>query len=221
VRVIIADDAPLVRRGIAALLEKAGVDVVAEVGDPAELHAAVLSLRPDVAIVDIRMPPTHTDEGVRAAQRIRREAAGIGVLLLSQYVDITLALRLLESNEGGTGYLLKERVTDEGELIDALQRIAAGGTVIDPGLIGDLVADQPLRDGFAQLTTRELAVMELVAAGLKDRAIADRLLVATKTVEAHVASIFRKLGLTSNLEDNRRVHAVLLYLRERTVGPMA
>jgi DNA-binding NarL/FixJ family response regulator len=219
VRVVIADDAPLVRRGIAALLEKAGVYVAAEVGDPAELHLAVLRLRPDVAIVDIRMPPTHTDEGVRAAQRIRRDAPGVGVLLLSQYVDIALALRLLESNEGGTGYLLKERVTDEGELVDALQRLAAGGTVIDPGLVGDLVADQPLRDGLAQLTTRELAVMELLARGLKDRAIADRLLIGTKTIEAHVASIFRKLGLTSNLEDNRRVHAVLRYLRERSNGP--
>ena len=219
-RVVIADDAPLVRRGIAALLEKNGVDVLAEVGDASELHAAVLRLHPDVAIVDIRMPPTHTDEGVRAAQRIRREAGSVGVLLLSQYVDIGLALRLLESNEGGTGYLLKERVTDEVELVDALHRIAAGGAVIDPGLVGDLVADQPLRDGFAHLTTRELAVMELVAAGLKDRAIGERLLLGTKTVEAHVASIFRKLGLTSNLEDNRRVHAVLHYLRERSSGPL-
>jgi DNA-binding NarL/FixJ family response regulator len=221
VRVVIADDAPLVRRGIAGLLEKNGVDVAAEVGDAAELHAAVLRLRPDVAIVDIRMPPTHTDEGVRAAQRLRRDVPGVGVLLLSQYVDVALALRLLESNERGTGYLLKERVTDEVELIDALERVAAGGTVIDPGLVGDLVADQPLRDGLAQLTTRELAVMELVAAGLKDRAIADRLLLGTKTVEAHVATIFRKLGLTSNTEDNRRVHAVLFYLREGSGGPFA
>ncbi len=219
-RVVIADDAPLVRRGIAGLLERNGVDVLAEVGNAAELHAAVVGLRPDVAIVDIRMPPTHTDEGVRAAQRIRREVPGIGVLLLSQYVDVSLALRLLDSNERGTGYLLKERVTDEVELIDALRRIADGGTVIDPGLVGDLVADQPLRDGLAQLSTRELAVMELVAAGLKDRAIGDRLFLGTKTVEAHIASIFRKLGLTSNLEDNRRVHAVLFYLRERS-GPLA
>ena len=219
-RVVIADDA-LLRRGIAGLLEKNGVDVVAEVGNAVELHAAVMHLRPDVAIVDIRMPPTHTDEGVRAAQRIRREAADIGVLLLSQYVDIALALRLLESNERATGYLLKERVTDEAELIDALERVAGGGTVIDPGLVGDLVAGQPLRGGLALLTTRELAVIELVAAGLKDRAIADRLLLGTKAVEAHVASIFRKLGLPSNTEDNRRVHAVLYYLRERSSGPFA
>lgn len=220
-RVVIADDAPLVRRGIAALLQKNGVDVAAEVGNATELHEAVLRWRPDVAMVDIRMPPTHTDEGVRAAQRIRREIADVGVLLLSQYVDVALALRLLESNERGTGYLLKERVTDEVELIDALERVAAGGTVIDPGMVGDLVADQPLRDGLLQLTTRELAVMELVAAGLKDRAIADRLLLGTKTVEAHVASIFRKLGLASNTEDNRRVHAVLFYLREGSSGPFA
>ncbi len=220
-RVVIADDAPLVRRGIAALLQKNGVDVAAEVGNATELHEAVMRWRPDVAMVDIRMPPTHTDEGVRAAQRIRREIADVGVLLLSQYVDVALALRLLESNERGTGYLLKERVTDEVELIDALERVAAGGTVIDPGMVGDLVADQPLRDGLLQLTTRELAVMELVAAGLKDRAIADRLLLGTKTVEAHVASIFRKLGLASNTEDNRRVHAVLFYLREGSSGPFA
>ncbi len=220
-RVVIADDAPLVRRGIAALLQKNGVDVAAEVGNATELHEAVMRLRPDVAMVDIRMPPTHTDEGVRAAQRIRREIADVGVLLLSQYVDVALALRLLESNERGTGYLLKERVTDEAELVDALERVAAGGTVIDPGMVGDLVADQPLRDGLLQLTTRELAVMELVAAGLKDRAIADRLLLGTKTVEAHVASIFRKLGLASNTEDNRRVHAVLFYLREGSSGPFA
>lgn len=213
-RVVIADDAPLLRRGIAGLLEKNGVDVVAEVGNAVELHAAVMHLRPDVAIVDIRMPPTHTDEGVRAAP-------DIGVLLLSQYVDIALALRLLESNERATGYLLKERVTDEAELIDALERVAGGGTVIDPGLVGDLVAGQPLRGGLALLTTRELAVIELVAAGLKDRAIADRLLLGTKAVEAHVASIFRKLGLPSNTEDNRRVHAVLYYLRERSSGPFA
>ena len=218
-RVVIADDAPLVRRGIAALLQKNGVDVVAEIGNASELHEAVVRLRPEVAIVDIRMPPTHTDEGVRAAQRIRREIPGVAVLLLSQYVDVALALRLLESHERGTGYLLKERVTDEADLIDALQRIAAGGTVIDPGLVGDLVADQPLRDGLSLLSTRELAVLELVAAGLKDRAIADRLLLSTKTVEAHVASIFRKLGLESNTEDNRRVHAVLLYLRDGSSGP--
>jgi DNA-binding NarL/FixJ family response regulator len=219
VRVVIADDAPLVRRGIAGLLEKNGVEVLAEVGDAVELHAAVMRTRPDVAIVDIRMPPTHTDEGVRAAQRIRRDAPDVGVLLLSQYVDVALALRILESNARGTGYLLKERVTDEVELIEALERVAGGGTVIDPGLIGELVADQPLRDGLALLSTRELAVMELVAAGLKDRAIADRLMVGTKTVEAQVASIFRKLGLPSNQEDNRRVHAVLFYLRERSIPP--
>lgn len=216
---MIADDAPLVRRGIAGLLEKNGVEILAEVGDAVELHAAVLGMKPDVAIVDIRMPPTHTDEGVRAAQRIRRDAPEVGVLLLSQYVDVALALRILESNARGTGYLLKERVTDEKELIEALERVAGGGTVIDPGLIGELVADQPLRDGLALLSTRELAVMELVAAGLKDRAIADRLLVGTKTVEAHVAAIFRKLGLPSNQEDNRRVHAVLFYLRERSTPP--
>ena len=218
-RVVIADDAPLVRRGIAGLLEKNGVEVLAEVGDAVELHAAVIRTKPDVAIVDIRMPPTHTDEGVRAAQRIRRDAPEVGVLLLSQYVDVALALRILESNARGTGYLLKERVTDEVELIEALERVGSGGTVIDPGLIGELVADQPLRDGLALLSTRELAVMELVAAGLKDRAIADRLLVGTKTIEAHVASIFRKLGLPSNQEDNRRVHAVLFYLRERSTPP--
>ena len=219
-RVVIADDAALVRNGIAALLRKNGVDVVAELGNAIDLHAAVMSLEPDVAIIDIRMPPTHTDEGVRAAQRIRREAPHVGVLLLSQYVDIVLALRLLESNERGTGYLLKERVTDEAELVESLHRIAAGGTVIDPGLVGELVADQPMREGLTALTTRELAVLELLAEGLKDRAIADRLFIGTKSVEIHVANIFRKFGLTTNQHDNRRVHAVLVYLRDRSHSPL-
>lgn len=217
-RVVIADDAALVRIGIAALLRKNGVDVAAEVGNAIDLLAAVTMTQPDVAIVDIRMPPTHTDEGVRAAQRIRREAPHVGVLLLSQYIDISLALRLIETQERSTGYLLKERVTDEAELVEALNRIAAGGTVIDPGLVADLVAEQPLRNGLAALTTRERAVLELLAEGLKDRAIATRLLLGTKTVEAHVAMIFRKLGLMSNPDENRRVHAVLMYLRETQQG---
>lgn len=215
-RVVIADDAVLVRRGIVQLLQQRGVDVVAEAGDAVTLHAAVAAHRPDVAIVDIRMPPTHTDEGVRAAKRIRREFPDVAVLLLSQYLDAALALRLIESNDHGTGYLLKERVTHEMELIEALQRLAAGGTVVDPGLVEDLVADQPRRDGLATLTARELAVLELVAAGLKDRAIADRLLLGMKTVETHIASIFRKLDLHSSPHDNRRVHAVLVYLEQRS-----
>lgn len=212
-RVVIADDAVLVRRGIAELLQQHGVDVVAEAGNAIDLHAAVVQWRPDVAIVDIRMPPTHTDEGVRAAQRIRRELPEVAVLLLSQYLDASLALRLLEANEHGTGYLLKERVTDVAELIEALDRVAAGGTVVDPGLVDELVAEQPRRDGLSKLSSRERAVLELVAAGLKDRAIADRLLLGIKTVEAHIASIFRKLDLPSNTHDNRRIHAVLLYLQ--------
>lgn len=217
-RVVIADDAVLVRRGIVQLLQQRGVEVVADVGDAVALHAAVVEHRPDVAIVDIRMPPTHTDEGVRAAKRIRREFPGVAVLLLSQYLDAPLALRLIESDDHGTGYLLKERVTDETELIEALERLAAGGTVVDPGLVDELVADQPRRDGLATLTPRELAVLELVAAGLKDRAIADRLLLGMKTVESHIAAIFRKLGLESNPHDNRRVHAVLLYLERRSIA---
>ncbi|MEZ5219854.1 MAG: response regulator transcription factor [Ilumatobacteraceae bacterium] len=216
---MIADDAVLVRRGIAELLQARGVEVVAEVGDAAGLHAAVSAHRPDVALVDIRMPPTHTDEGVRAAQRIRRDHPEVAVLLLSQYLDVSLALRLIESNEQGTGYLLKERVTDVTELVDALERVAAGGTVVDPGLVDDLVAEQPRRDGLATLTSRERSVLELVAAGLKDRAIADRLFLGTKTVEAHIASIFRKLDLPSSPHDNRRIHAVLLYLQEQSTRP--
>lgn len=217
-RVVIADDAVLVRRGIAELLQQRGVEVLDEVGDAVSLHAAVVAHRPDVAIVDIRMPPTHTDEGIRAARRIRRELPDVAVLLLSQYLDTSLALRLIESSDHGTGYLLKERVTDEADLIDALDRLAAGGTVVDPSLVEELVADQPRRDGLSTLTARELAVLELVAAGLKDRAIADRLLLGTKTVETHIASIFRKLGLESNPHDNRRVHAVLLYLERRSAA---
>lgn len=213
-RVVIADDAVLVRRGIAELLQRSGVEVLAEVGDAVELHAAVVAHHPDVAIVDIRMPPTHTDEGVRAAQRIRRDVPGVAVLLLSQYLDVSLAMRLVESNEQGTGYLLKERVTDVAELVDVLERLAVGGTVVDPGLVDELMDERTHRAGLSALTARERAVLELVAAGLKDRAIADRLLLGVKTVETHIASIFRKLGLESNPRDNRRVQAVLLYLRQ-------
>lgn len=213
-RVVIADDAVLVRRGIAGLLTRLGVDVVAEASDALALHEAVVRVRPDVAIVDIRMPPTHTDEGVRAAYRLRREVPSVAVLLLSQYVDAGLALRLLEAQEAGTGYLLKERVTDESELVNALQSLAAGGTVIDPGLVAELMAERDGRAGISTLTTRERAVLELIAQGRTDKAIAERLLMSQRTVEVHVHAILRKLDIPPSSTNNRRVHAVLHYLRE-------
>jgi DNA-binding NarL/FixJ family response regulator len=213
VRVVVADDVMLTREGIARLLTDAGVDVVAEADDAERLLREVRLKRPDAAIVDIRMPPTHTDEGLVAAQRIRTEHPEVGVLVLSQYVEPSYAMRLLEEHPERVGYLLKQRVFDVAVLIDALRRISEGETVVDPTIVARLFGRRRREDPLAELTEREREVLALVAEGLSNRATAARLFVTERTVEAHVKQILLKLGLDLNPESHRRVLAVLAYLR--------
>jgi DNA-binding NarL/FixJ family response regulator len=212
VRVVVAEDTMLTREGIVRLLGEAGVEVVAEIEDAAALLRSVRLERPDVAIVDIRMPPTHTDEGLVAAQQIRQEHPGIGVLLLSHYVEPSYALRLLEEHPERVGYLLKERVFDIAVLVDALRRITDGETVVDPTIVARLVGRQRRADPLADLTQREREVLGLVAEGLSNGAIAARLFITERTVEAHVKQIFLKLRLAASPESHRRVLAVIAYL---------
>jgi DNA-binding NarL/FixJ family response regulator len=218
VRVLLADDAPVIREGLARLLIDAGFDVVAQVGDATELLEEVARTQPDVAIVDIRMPPTFSDEGLAAAKRIRSEYDDIGVLVLSQHVDVAYAMNLLQKEPDRVGYLLKDRVADVEELSSAIRRIAEGGSVIDEGLVAELVSAPTVEDPLAVLSTRELEVLTLVAEGRRDRGIAQALHVTEKTVEAHVRSIFRKLDIPADPTENRRVHAVLTFLRARTTA---
>jgi DNA-binding NarL/FixJ family response regulator len=212
-RLVLADDSVLVRQGVARLLGDAGFEVVAQAGEAGALLQATRELLPDVAIVDIRMPPTHTDEGLRAAQEIREEhGTAVGILVLSQHVEPSFALRLMSDGAGGVGYLLKDRVTDIDDLSDAIRRIAKGGSVIDPAVVAVLVGRRsrvPLDD----LTERERAVLALMAEGRSNQAIGDRLGMARKTVEAHIANIFSKLELEPAADDHRRVLAVLAHLR--------
>jgi DNA-binding NarL/FixJ family response regulator len=213
VRVVVAEDTMLTREGIVRLLEEAGIDVVAQAEEPATLIRQVRLERPDAAIVDIRMPPTHTDEGLVATQQIRAEHPDIGVLVLSHYVEPEYAIRLLEEHPERIGYLLKERVFDVAILVDALRRIGDGETVVDPTIVARLVDRRRRHDPLAELTAREREVLGLVAEGLANRAIAARLFVTERTVEAHVKQIFMKLGLAVNVDSHRRVLAVLAYLR--------
>jgi DNA-binding NarL/FixJ family response regulator len=213
VRVVVAEDTMLTREGIVRLLEEAGVEVVAEAEDAATLMRHVGVERPDAAIVDIRMPPTHTDEGLVAAQGIRAQYPDVGVLVLSHYVEPRYAIRLLEEHPGRVGYLLKERVFDVAILIDALRRIGDGETVVDPTIVARLLGRQRREDPLAELTDREREVLGLLAEGLSNRAIAARLFVTERTVEAHVKQIFMKLHLDVNADSHRRVLAVLTYLR--------
>jgi DNA-binding NarL/FixJ family response regulator len=217
-RVVIADDAALVRDGVAALLRDNGVEVVATASDPAELHEAVVQHRPDVALVDIRMPPTFTDEGLVAAERIRAGLPEVGVLVLSQHLDVRYALRVVEASPGRTGYLLKDRVTDSRVLFDALERIADGGCVIDAAVADGLVARASALARVEELTEREREVLGLVAEGRSNGAIAERLVVTQKTVETHIGQIFLKLGLRDAVGEDRRVAAVLAYLRAAQPG---
>ncbi len=210
---ILADDAVLIRHGLARLLEDVDVEVVAEVSNAEELLAAVADDRPDVAVVDIRMPPTNTDEGLRAAREIRSRWPAVAVLVLSQHVEIAYALRLLTGQEAGVGYLLKDRVADVDTFVTALRRVHTGSTVVDPTLVSELVGRPRVDHPLSQLSARELEVLALVAEGLTDRGIAERLFLSGKTVEAHVRSIFRKLELPTDATENRRVHAVLAYLK--------
>jgi DNA-binding NarL/FixJ family response regulator len=205
----------LTREGIVRLLEEAGVEVVAQAEDVATLMRHVRFERPDAAIVDIRMPPTHTDEGLLAAEQIRAEHPEIGVLLLSQYVEPSYAIRLLEEQPERVGYLLKERVFDVAILVDALRRIGDGETVVDPTIVARLVGRRRREDPLAELTEREREVLGLIAEGLSNRAIAARLFITERTVEAHVKQIFMKLRLDPKVDSHRRVLAVLAYLRAR------
>jgi DNA-binding NarL/FixJ family response regulator len=213
VRVVVADDVMLTREGIVRLLQDAGIDVVAEAEDADGLLREVRLARPDVAIVDIRMPPTHTDEGLVAAQTIRREHPEIGVLVLSQYVEPSYAMRLIEDHPERVGYLLKERVFDVAILVDALRRIVDGETVIDPTIVSRLVGRRRREDPLSELTEREREVLGLVAEGMSNRAIASRLFVTERTVEAHITQILMKLRLPESPDDHRRVLAVLAFLR--------
>ncbi|HEY7282933.1 MAG TPA: response regulator transcription factor [Actinomycetota bacterium] len=212
-RVVVAEDVMLTRQGIVRLLQDAGVDVVGESEDGEGLLADVGRTKPDVAIVDIRMPPTHTDEGLVAAQRIMTEHPDTGVLVLSHYVEPGYAMRLIEEHPERVGYLLKERVFDVAILVDALRRIVDGETVIDPTIVSRLLGRRRRDDPVESLTDREREVLGLVAEGMSNQGIADRLFVTERTVEAHISAIFHKLGLAESPDQHRRVLAVLTFLR--------
>jgi DNA-binding NarL/FixJ family response regulator len=212
-RVVIADDEVLLREGLERLLTEAGFDVVGKVGTAAELRDKVRLTRPDVAIVDIKMPPTHTDEGLVAAQEIRESQPEVGVLLLSHYLEASYAMRLLEQHPGGVGYLLKERVSDLAVLTDALARLHDGECVIDPTIVARLVKRARPANPVDELTSREREVLALIAEGRSNKGISDRLFLSPKTVEAHVRHIFMKLGVTESPDDHRRVLAVVAFLR--------
>jgi DNA-binding NarL/FixJ family response regulator len=212
-QVMIADDAVLFREGLARVLQAAGIQVAAQVGDAEQLLARVRASPPAAVVVDIRMPPTHTREGLDAAQRIRAEHPEVGVLLLSQYVEPHHAIQLLQDGASGVGYLLKDRVGDVNEVVDAVRRVAAGGSVIDPEVVSQLVSRRRTRDPIQELTEREREVLALMAEGRSNQAIGERLFLSPKTVEAHVHRIFTRLDLHAAPDDHRRVLAVLAFLR--------
>jgi DNA-binding NarL/FixJ family response regulator/class 3 adenylate cyclase len=212
-RVVVAEDSVLLREGIARLLEDAGLQVVGQAGTADELMLKVRSYKPHVAIVDIRMPPTQTDEGLRAAKEIREKHPETAVLVLSQYLESAYALELLSESAEGVGYLLKDRVADVPEFVAAVRRVGEGGSALDPSVVSQLVGRRRQDDPIGQLTPREREVLELMAEGLSNRAIADRLVVTERAVEKHVTSIFGKLRLGADSESHRRVLAVLAYLR--------
>ena len=212
-RVAIADDSVLLREGLSRILAERGLQVTTTASDAAELLTAIPHDAPDVVLLDIRMPPTHTDEGLEAAREIRRRFPTMGVIVLSQYVDADYALRLLDGDEERSGYLLKDRVMDASELVAAIERVAGGETVVDRELVTSLLGRRRADAPLGELTGREREVLGLMAEGLTDRGIAERLWVTPKTVETHVRHIMRKLDLPIGSAHNRRVHAVLAYLR--------
>jgi DNA-binding NarL/FixJ family response regulator len=212
-RAVVAEDSALFREGLTRLLTDAGYDVVATAADAGELLRHVRGHRPDVVITDIRMPPTHTTEGLAAALQIRREFPGVAVMVLSQYVETTYAVKLLGDNPRGVGYLLKDRVANSWELCEAIQRVLRGGSVIDPEVVAELLGRRRDRDPVAELTGRERQILALMAEGRSNQAICDRLILSSRTVETHVAHIFTKLALPPSIDDHRRVLAVLAYLR--------
>jgi DNA-binding NarL/FixJ family response regulator len=212
-RVVLADDSMLLREGVARLLEEAGLDVVAQAGDAEDLLRKVGAHKPDVAIVDVRMPPTHTDEGLRAAAEIREKHPSTGVLVLSQYIEEAYAMELLSSNAEGVGYLLKDRVADLDRFIDAVRRVGEGGSALDPEVVSRLLGRRRQADPLAEISPREREVLALMAEGRSNHAIASELVVTERAVEKHVTSIFNKLNLPPAADDHRRVLAVLTYLR--------
>ena len=215
-RIVIAEDSAVLRAGLCEILKASGHEVAAAVGDADALCAAVEAHNPDVAVVDVRMPPTHTDDGLRAAVALRREHPGLGVLVFSQYVETRYAAELLGAaspgGAAGVGYLLKDRVADVDEFIDALARVAAGGTALDPEVVTQLLRTSPRVSALDALTAREREVLTLMAEGRSNGAIADLLVVSQRAVEKHIGNIFNKLGLPPSDTDHRRVLAVLRYL---------
>jgi DNA-binding NarL/FixJ family response regulator len=213
-RIVVADDSLIFREGEARLLAEAGFEVAGLASNGDELLEQVRSEKPDVAVVDIRMPPTHTDEGLRAAEAILAEhGQKVGVLILSQYLEPAFALRVATEGQGGLGYMLKDRVADLDEFTEAVRRVGRGGVVIDPGVVAQLVGRRRVKGPLDELTDREREVLALMAEGRSNGAIAERLFVTEKTVEAHIASVFSKLELQPTADDHRRVLAVLTYLR--------
>ncbi len=212
-RVVIAEDAAIMRDGLTQTLSRRGQDVVAAVADHDALLQAVTAFHPDVAIIDVRMPPTYTDEGLRAALSVRRDHPGVGVLVFSQYIETHLAAELFAGASGGVGYLLKDRVAFVGDFIDAIARVAAGGTVLDPDVVHHLFSVGRRADALSALTPREKEVLSLLAQGRSNVAIAGAFTISPRVVEKHVASIFAKLGLAPSDNDNRRVLAAIKYLK--------
>lgn len=212
-QVAIAEDSVLLRDGLARILGDAGMEVRAQYGTAEELLTWVRSFPPDVVIVDIRLPPTHTDEGMRAALHIRANHPQVGVLVLSQYVELGLASKLLSDSAEGAGYLLKDRIADVEEFVAAVRRVARGGSAIDPKIVSTLLARHRSEDPLAPLTPREREVLTLMAGGSSNQGIADALMITVRGVEKYVSSIFDKLGLPATPSDSRRVHAVLRFLR--------
>jgi DNA-binding NarL/FixJ family response regulator len=221
VRVVIADDSRLLRAGIASLVREEGVEVVAQAATAEQLLAAVDEHEPDVAIVDIRMPPTQTDEGIRAAHELRRRHPGLGIVLLSQHVEVGVATRALAAAPQRFGYLLKDRVTDPADFVSSLRRVARGGTALDPKVVSALLADPKGADRLRSLSARERSVLELVAEGRSNKAISERLVITQGAVQKHVSTIFNKLGLPAGEDDDRRILAVLAYLRPELVPTAA
>jgi DNA-binding NarL/FixJ family response regulator len=213
VRVALAEDSVLLREGIARLLTEAGCEVVGQSPDADDLMLKVRSYSPDIVIVDIRLPPTHNDEGLRAALEIREKHPGVGVLVLSQYVEVGLAMKLLANDAEGVGYLLKDRIRDVDEFVNAVRRVADGGSALDPIIVQTLLSRERPDDPVARLTPREREVLELMAAGSSNQGIADKLVISLGAVEKYVSTIFGKLGLPSSGSESRRVLAVLLFLR--------
>jgi len=212
-RAVIAEDSVLLREGVTRVLDDAGVEVVGTCETAEELLRQVRGETPDIAIVDIRLPPTHSDEGMQAALEIRASHPDVGVLVLSQYVEVGLAMKLLADSAEGAGYLLKDRISDVKDFVAAVQRVASGGSAIDPIIVSTLLSKRRNDDVLAELTPREREVLELMAEGRSNQGMADKLVITIRSVEKYVSSIFDKLGLPSGGSDSRRVLAVLLYLR--------